>query len=159
MDFMSDTLWNGRRYRVLNIIDEYNRELLDVRIDTSLPAKRVIEALNQTGEFRGYPQSIRVDNGPEFISAALEFWCNQKGIMLDFIRPGKPTENARMERLNGSMRRELLDCYIFHSLSEIREKAYAWMIDHNHHRPHEALENLSPIQYLDRYHLSQKLSV
>jgi len=158
MDFMSDTLWHGRRYRLLNIIDEFNRELLHVKVDTSLPARRVIEALEQVCEYKGYPNSIRVDNGPEFISTHLELWCNKHNIVLDFIRPGKPTENARVERFNGSMRRELLDCHIFTSLSEVRVKVEEWMLDYNYHRPHEALDNLSPIEFLKRHNKKLKLS-
>lgn len=146
MDFMSDTLWYGKRYRLLNIIDEYNREFLDVEIDTSLPAHRVIRVLERVCEYRGYPNTIRVDNSPEFISTPLELWCNKHNITLDFIRPGKPTENARVERFNGSFRRELLDCYVFGSLSEVREKVKEWKYDYNHHRPHEALEKFKPYQ-------------
>jgi putative transposase len=158
MDFMSDTLWSGRRYRLLNVIDEYNRELLDIEIDTSLPAKRVIRTLDRILEWRGKPRTIRLDNGPEFVSTHLELWCEEHNIQLDFIRPGKPTENARVERFNGSFRRELLDCYVFHSLTQVREKAYEWMDDYNHHRPHEALGDLSPIQFLERHNKSKKLS-
>lgn len=158
MDFMSDTLWHGKRYRLLNIIDEFNRELLHVKVDTSLPARRVIEALEQVCEYKGYPRSIRVDNGPEFISTHLEIWCSKHNITLDFIRPGKPTENARVERFNGSMRRELLDCHIFTSLSEVREKVQEWMADYNYQRPHEALDNLSPIEFLKRHNKKQILS-
>lgn len=158
MDFMSDTLWYGKRYRLLNIIDEYNREFLDVEIDTSLPAHRVIRVLERVCEYRGYPNTIRVDNGPEFISTQLELWCNKHNITLDFIRPGKPTENARVERFNGSFRRELLNCYVFGSLSEVREKVKEWKYDYNHHRPHEALENLSPIKYLQKHNQDKKLS-
>lgn len=158
MDFMSDTLWYGKRYRLLNIMDEFNRELLDVTVDTSLPARRVIETLDRLIAYRGTPHFIRVDNGPEFISTHLELWCTQHQITLDFIRPGKPTENARVERLNGSMRRELLDCHIFTSLSEVRDMVQEWMIDYNHYRPHEALDNLSPIQFLKRHNHNQILS-
>ena len=158
MDFMSDTLWSGRRYRLLNVIDEFNRELLDIEIDTSLPSRRVIQTLDRICEWRGKPKVIRLDNGPEFISTHLELWCKQNSITLDFIRPGKPTENARVERFNGSFRRELLDCYVFHSLKEVREKSYEWMLDYNHHRPHEALDDLSPIQFLNRHNQIKKLS-
>lgn len=158
MDFMSDTLWSGRRYRLLNVIDEYNREMLDIEIDTSLPARRVIETLERICEWRGKPNTIRLDNGPEFISTRLELWCAQHDIKLDFIRPGKPTENARVERFNGSFRRELLDCYVFSSLSEVREKAEEWMIDYNYHRPHESLGDLSPVQFLERHNQKRKLS-
>jgi len=158
MDFMSDSLWSGRRYRLLNVIDEYNRELLDVEVDTSLPARRVIQTLERICEWRGTPEYIRVDNGPEFISTLLELWCEQQEIVLDFIRPGKPTENARVERFNGSFRRELLDCYIFNSLKEVREKTQEWMMDYNYHRPHEALDDLSPIEFLQRHNQTKKLS-
>lgn len=158
MDFMSDTLWHGKRYRLLNVIDEYNREFLDVEVDTSLPARRVIHTLERICEWRGYPNTIRVDNGPEFISTQLELWCRSHNIFLDFIRPGKPTENARVERFNGSFRRECLNCYIFGSLGEVKEIVQEWMIDYNHHRPHEALGNLSPIQFLQRHNHIKKLS-
>jgi putative transposase len=158
MDFMSDTLWNGRRYRLLNVIDEFNREVLDIEADTSLPARRVIQTLERICEWRGKPKIIRVDNGPEFISTRLELWCKQHSITLDFIRPGKPTENARVERFNGSFRRELLDCYIFSTLNEVREKSHEWMVDYNNLRPHEALGDLSPIQFLERHNQKQKLS-
>jgi len=155
---VSDNLWSGRRYRLLNVIDEYNRELLDVEVDSSLPARRVIQTLERICEWRGVPEYICVDNDPEFISTLLEFWCEQQGIVLDFIRPGKPTENARVERFNGSFRRELLDCYIFSSLKDVREKTQEWMIDYNYHRPHEALGDLSPIQFLQRHNQIKKLS-
>lgn len=155
---MSDTLWGGRRYRLLNVIDEFNREMLDIEIDTSLSARCVIETLEHICEWRGKPNIIRLDNGPEFISTRLELWCEQQGIKLDFIRPGKPTENARVERFNGSFRRELLDCYLFGSLSEVREKAEEWLIDYNHHRPHESLGDLSPVQFLERHNQKRKLS-
>lgn len=147
MDFMSDTLWNGRRCRLFNVIDEFNRELFDIEVDTSLPARRVIETLARICEWRGTPNVIRVDNGPGFISTKLELWCEQHNIMLDFIRPGKPTKNARVERFNGSSRREMLDCYVFSSLSEVRKKTEELMIDYNYHRLHDALEDLSPIQF------------
>ena len=156
MDFMSDTLWHGKRYRLLNIIDQYNREFLDVQIDTSLPSRRVVKALQRVCEYRGYPNSIRVDNRPEFISTYLEMWCKNHNIKLDFIRPGKPTENARVERFNGSLRRELLNCYIFGSLSQVREKAQEWMEDYNCHRPHEALNDLSPIEFLNRHNSNMR---
>ncbi len=158
MDFMSDSLWSGRKYRLLNIIDEFNRELLDVEIDTSLPTLRVIGALERLIECKGKPNAIRLDNGPEFISTKLELWCKNNKIELIFIRPGKPTENARVERFNGSMRRELLNSHIFTSLKDVREKVYEWMFDYNNHRPHEALGNLSPIKFLKRHNAMKKLS-
>lgn len=123
MDFMNDTLYSGKRYRALNVIDEFNREFLDIELDTSLPAQRVIMALQRLIEWRGKPMSIRVDSGPEFISNALEDFCRLSDIQLVFIEKGKPQQNRRCERFNGSFRQELLDCYIFHSLSEVRRMA------------------------------------
>lgn len=158
MDFMRDTLWTGRRYRLLNVIDEFNRELLDIEIDNSLPSVRVIRTLERICEWRGYPRVIRLDNGLEFISTKLELWCKDHNIILDFIRPGKPTENSRVERYNGSFRCELLDCYVFRTLNEVREKSHEWILDYNYHRPHESLEDLSPIQFLERHNQSKKLS-
>lgn len=158
MDFMSDSLYSGRRYRLLNIMDEFNRELLDVEVDTSLPAVRVIKTLERICEYRGNPKAIRVDNGPEFISHKLEIWCHIRGIDLQFNRPGTPTDNSRIERLNGSFRRELLDAYIFNSLSEIRTMAEEWMIDYNTERAHDSLGKLTPIEYLERYNEQQKKS-
>lgn len=159
MMFMSDTLWNARRYRLLNIIDEFNLELLDISVDTSsLPASRVIQTLEHICEGRGTAKTIPVDNCPKFISTKLELWCNNQGVTLNFIRPGKPTENARVELFNGSFRRELLDCYILNSLSEAREITEEWMIDYNHHRPHESLGDLSTVQLLERHNQGKKLS-
>ena len=151
MDFMSDSLYSGRRYRLLNVIDEFNRELLDVAVDTSLPAVRVIKTLERICEWRGRPKAIRVDNGPEFISHKLEAWCSLCKIDLQFNRPGTPTDNARIERFNGSFRRELLDAYIFNSLSEVRMMAEEWMIDYNTERSHDSLDKLTPIEFLERY--------
>jgi putative transposase len=158
MDVMSDSLYSGRRYRLLNIIDEFNRELLDIEIDSSLPALRVIKTLDRICDWRGYPKAIRVDNGPEFISNRLEEWCRYRGIELQFNRPGTPTDNARIERFNGSFRRELLDCYIFNTLSEVRAMAEDWMEDYNNERSHDSLDKLTPMEYLERYNQQQKKS-
>ena len=116
MDFLSDSLVDGRRFRVLNIIDDYNRESLWIEIDTSLPSQRVIRVLRRLLELRGKPLRIRVDHGPEFISELLRLWCEQYGIELLFIQPGKPAQNAFIERNNGSLRRELLDAYPYSTL-------------------------------------------
>ncbi|MFN9327079.1 MAG: IS3 family transposase, partial [Flavobacteriales bacterium] len=139
IDFMHDSLWDGRSYRLLNVIDDYNREVLAIEVDTSLPALRVIRVLERIKSVRPLPKMIRVDNGPEFISAKLDHWCRANGITLTYIQPGKPTQNAYVERLNGSMRRELLSAYVFRTLEEVREKADEWMNDYNHHRPHKSL--------------------
>jgi putative transposase len=144
MDFMSDSLWDGRRFRLLNIMDDYNREVLAIEADTSLPALRVIRVLEHLKQHRGLPKMIRVDNGPELISDRLDAWCKDKEVLLVFIQPGKPTQNAFIERLNGSLRKEVLNAYVFRTLSEVRELTAKWKEDYNCNRPHEALNNKTP---------------
>ncbi|MFN6115920.1 MAG: IS3 family transposase, partial [Flavobacteriales bacterium] len=139
MDFVHDYLADGRRLRTFNVVDAFTRECLAIEVDTSLPALRVIRVLERIKSVRPLPKMIRVDNGPEFISAKLDHWCRANGITLTYIQPGKPTQNAYVERLNGSMRRELLSAYVFRTLEEVREKADEWMNDYNHHRPHKSL--------------------
>ena len=143
---MHDTLWDGRTYRLLNVIDDYNREVLAIEVDTSLPALRVIRVLERIKSVRPLPKMIRVDNGPEFISHKLDAWCKDNGITLAFIQPGKPTQNAYVERFNGSIRRELLSAYVFRTLQEVRQRTETWMNDYNNHRPHKALGYRSPTQ-------------
>jgi putative transposase len=152
IDFMSDSLKDGRKYRLFNVIDDYNRESLAIEADTSLPAQRVIRVLEELIAQRGKPTNIRCDNGPEFISHQLDAWCRQKErqITLQFIEPGKPMQNAFIERKNGSMRRELLNVYLFSSLHEVREKCEEWRQDYNNERPHKALGYLSPNAYLEK---------
>ena len=113
VDYMTDSLWNGTRYRLLNIIDDYNRQVLAIEADTSLPALRLIRVLERLEELRSIPKMIRVDNGPEFISEKLDTWCRLRKIQLVFIQPGKPMQNGYVERLNGNIRRELLNAYVF----------------------------------------------
>jgi len=147
MDFMCDSLVDGRRFRLLNIIDDYNRESLSIEVDTSLPSLRVIRVLHRLLESRGKPQTIRVDNGPEFISDKLQLWCDENKIHLQFIQPGKPVQNAFVERNNGSLRKELLDAYLFFSLGEVRQMAEEWRHDYNCSRPHQSLGFVPPIEY------------
>jgi putative transposase len=148
IDFMSDTLWDGRRFRLLNVVDDYNREVLHIEADTSLPTIRLIRTLEYLKEFRGLPQMIRVDNGPEFISSKLDVWCKEQKITLVFIQPGKPMQNAYVERCNGNIRRELLNAYVFKTLNEVREKAEEWRIDYNCSRPHSSLGYVPPAEYI-----------
>ena len=147
MDFMCDSLVDGRRFRLLNIIDDYNRESLAIEIDTSLPALRVIRVLEKLLVTRSQPIAIRVDNGPEFISDRLQQWCDERNIRLQFIQPGKPVQNAFIERNNGSLRKELLDAYLFYSLQEVREMASDWQEDCNCSRPHQSLGFVPPAEY------------
>ena len=151
LDFMSDSLWSGKRFRLLNIIDDYNREILAIEPDTSLPTARVIRVLETLKETRGLPQMLRSDNGPEFISQKLDNWCKENKVRLIFIQPGTPTQNAYIERFNGSLRRELLNAYIFKTITEVKQKTNDWMIDYNKNRPHKALNYKTPWETMDNY--------
>lgn len=150
LDFMHDSLWDGRCFRMLNVIDDFNRQVLRIETDTSLPSLRVIRVLEQLRDSRGLPQMIRVDNGPEFISAKLDQWCKQNKVTLAFIQPGKPTQNAYIERFNGSIRNELLNAYVFKTLDEVREKAQQWADDYNYKRPHRSLGYIRPMDLLTK---------
>ncbi len=150
IDFMSDSLMDSRKFRLLNVLDDFNRESLAVEVDTSLPSLRVIRVLERIIESRDKPKIIRSDNGPEFIGHQLEQWCEARNIDLQHIQPGKPTQNAFIERKNGSMRRELLNAYLFNNLSEVRELSEEWRIDYNQERPHKSLGYLSPIKYAEK---------
>jgi putative transposase len=150
MDFMSDSLMDGRKIRTLNIIDDCNREALAIEIDTSLSAKRVIRVLKRIIARRGKPKFIRVDNGPEFTSKDFELWCREQGIIIQYIQPGRPMQNGFIERFNGSYRREILDAYVFFELHEVRKITAEWMDEYNHRRPHEGLNNATPIEWLEK---------
>lgn len=144
IDFMSDSLWDGRKFRLLNIIDDFNREVLAIEVDTSIPASRVIRTLEQIRHYRGLPQMIRVDNGPEFISGKFDAWCKLNQIQLVFIQPGKPMQNGFVERFNGNIRRELLNAYVFRTIPEVRDMVQQWSYDYNYNRPHAALGQKTP---------------
>lgn len=149
IDFMSDALSDGRKVRLLNVLDDFNRESLAIEVDTSLPTLRVIRVLENLVAHRGKPSNIRTDNGPEFISNKLAQWCNERQITLQFIQPGRPMQNAYIERKNGSIRRELLNAYLFSSLNEVRMMSEQWRKDYNEERPHQSLHHLSPLNYLN----------
>lgn len=154
IDFMSDSLVDGRRFRLLNVIDDFNRESLAIEVDTSLPSLRVIRVLNQLIAVRGKPSAVRTDNGPEFISHKLQQWCEQNNIKLQYIQPGKPMQNAYIERKNGSIRRELLNAYLFYSLTEVRTMSEEWRTDYNTERPHKSLGYLSPLKFAEQHYKS-----
>lgn len=154
LDFMSDSLSDGRKFRLLNIIDDFNRESLAIEVDTSLPALRVIRVLNRLILQRGKPANLRTDNGPEFLSHLLQDWCEENKVTLQYIQPGKPMQNGFIERKNGSLRRELLNAYVFYSLSEVREMCDMWRLDYNTERPHKSLGYLSPIIFAERWKAS-----
>jgi len=147
MDFMSDSLMNGRRFRVLNVIDDFNREALCLEPYFSIGALLVIKILERLVLERSAPKAIRVDNGPEFISSVLTVWCLEKGIKLIFIQPGRPMQNGYIERFNRSYREKVLDANLFENLSQVRILNDEFMEDYNNHRPHESLRGMSPVNY------------
>lgn len=151
MDFMSDCLQDGVRFRTLNVIDDFNREALTIEIDTSIASGRVIRCLERLIEHAGKPKQIRVDNGPEFTSFIFQAWCKFQGIHIQYIQPGKPTQNAFIERFNGSYRREILNAYFFNSIDEVRKITEMWLWHYNASRPHEALNNQTPLEYSQHY--------
>jgi putative transposase len=146
-DFMSDALQCGRRFRTFNVVDDYNREVLAIEIDLSLPALRVTRVLENIVKSRGKPQRIRLDNGPELISHILADWASKQGIQLEFIQPGKPTQNSFIERFNRTYRNEILNFYLFRNLGEVRNITANWIKQYNEERPHEALKDMSPVDY------------
>ena len=147
MDFMSDVLYGGRRFRTLNILDEGVREVLDIVIDTSIPGGRVVRTLDRLVEWRGKPTAIRVDNGPEYLSVIFADWCRERGIVLRYIQPGKPNQNAYIERFNRTYRHEVLDAYVFESLRQVRRITRAWIDEYNEERPHDSLGKIPPAMF------------
>lgn len=152
MDFMHDSLISGRKVRVLNIIDDYNREALTIQADYSHSGQSVVNAIEQIIDWRGKPAEIRCDNGPEFLSHILVDYCNQQDITLKYIQPGKPTQNAYIERFNRSFREDVLDAYLLESLYELRELCENWRVEYNRLHPHQSLNNMSPLKYLEINH-------
>jgi putative transposase len=148
MDFMHDQLLDGRKFRLFNVIDDFNRESLGIEVDFSLPSERVIRALEQVMEWRGRPMTIRCDNGPENISALIQNWAAKRGIRIEYIQPGKPQQNAYVERFNRTVRYEWLSQYYWESLEEVQDFATNWMWTYNHERPNMALGGITPKQRL-----------
>ena len=139
---------SGQRFRTFNVIDDFNREILGIEVDTSLPSPRVVRVLDRIAEWRGYPEKLRMDNGPELISVTLAEWAEEHNVMLDFIKPGKPTQNSYIERFNRTYRDAVLDFHIFNSLKEVRQITQDWIKEYNTERPHESLDQLTPEEYL-----------
>ena len=157
IDFMSDSLYCGRKYRTFNVVDDFNREALAIEVDLNLPAARVIRVLDRIASWRGYPAKLRMDNGPEFISVKLADWAEYHDVELEFIQPGKPFQNSYVERFNRTFRNEVLDRHLFFSLSEVREEADRWMVEYNIERPHDSLGKMTPEEYAERAENSKYL--
>lgn len=147
MDFMSDTLFDGRRYRVLTIVDCHSRESLAIEPRQSFRAFHVMEALDRIARKRGLPKTIRCDNGPEFAGRVLDQWAFFNQVQLDFSRPATPTDNAFIESFNASVRKELLNASWFTSLADARLRMDAWRKEYNEDRPHTSLKNQTPREY------------
>ena len=147
MDFMSDSLIYGRKVRILNLIDDYNREALAVEADFSFPSEKLIKTLNEVIFWRGKPERIRVDNGPEFISKLFMEWGENNQIEIMHTQPGKPMQNGYIERFNRLYREDILDAYLFEDMHQLRNLSYDWMEDYNQNHPHDALGKMSPWNY------------
>jgi putative transposase len=146
MDFMHDELRDGRKFRLFNLLDDYNREGLEIEVDFSLPSLRVIRTLERVIQWRGKPKKLRCDNGPEYISRALQEWARKQEITLEYIQPGKPQQNAYIERYNRTVRYDWLNQHLFTSLDEVREQATKWLWVYNNERPHTAIGGIPPRQ-------------
>lgn len=150
MDFVGDSLADGRTFRTLNIVDDFSREAPAIVVDQSIPGERVVRELDALGAERGLPKMIVIDNGPEFAGKALDAWAYRNGVKLHFIRPGKPVENAYVESFNGKFRDECLNEHWFTSVPHARDVIEAWRQDYNEVRPHSSLGNLAPVEFARR---------
>jgi putative transposase len=158
IDFMHDRLANGRTFRTLNIVDDFTRECLAIEVGFSFGSADVIRTFEAVAFERGFPETVRFDNGSEFTSRAMLRWGAERHVALHFIEPGKPTQNANIESLNGKIRDELLNMYTFSSIFDARQSADAWRSDYNEIRPHSALGFLTPREFAEKskkHHTSQ----
>jgi putative transposase len=150
MDFVHDSLFDGRRFRVFTLIDEFSRESPALEVDVSLTAERVTRVLDQACDTRGFPAVLQADNGPEFTSRAMHQWAYEHGVRLQFIEPGKPTHNAIIESFNSRLREEFLNEHVFVSLDDARRKIQLWQIQYNRERPHSSLGYPAPEEFAAR---------
>jgi putative transposase len=150
MDFVQDALADGRKIRVLNVVDDFTRECLAVEVDSSLGGQRVVRVMERIVALRGKPERLLTDNGPEFSGKALDAWTYATGVQHEFIEPGKPIQNARVESFNGRMRDECLNEHWFMTMKHAREIVEAWREDYNNFRPHGSLKNMTPTEFAEK---------
>jgi putative transposase len=150
LDCMTETLYDGRRVRLLTIIDEGNREGLEIAGGVSLPSRRVVRVLTELIAVHGRPTAVRVDNGPEFTAQSFIDWCAEHGVATHYIQPGTPDQNAYIERFNRSYRTEVLNAHLFESIAELRALTGAWLRVYNSERPHDSLSRVPPLTFLPR---------
>ncbi len=150
LDYMSDALMNGRRFRTVNAIDDCNREGLGIKAGFSLPAERVTEFLDEIAGVRGYPHTLRLDNGPENISSVMSNWAAIHGVTIQFIQPGKPAQNGYIERFNRTYREEVLNMNLFYDMHHVQAITDEWLMKYNNKRPHESLGDLTPWQFSEK---------
>ena len=144
---MSDALACGRRFRTFNVVDDFNREALHIEVDTSINSNRLVRVFEQLKRDHGLPQVLRSDNGPEFLGEVFTQWAKANSVALQYIQPGKPNQNAYIERFNRTFREEVLDQHLFARLEDVREATHWWLMDYNEIRPHDSLGGLSPAEY------------
>jgi putative transposase len=159
MDFVSDGLVDGRRLRCLNIVDDFTKECLSIEVDTSLPGTRVVRVMERLAELRGLPQSVTIDNGPEFAGKALDEWAYRNGLRLSFIQPGKPQQNAYIESFNGKFRDECLNEHWFISLRHAQQVIEQWRQEYNGERPHSSLGYLTPNRFAEGFLTAASTSI
>jgi putative transposase len=159
MDFMSDTCASRRRLKILTIVDDFSKVSPGIMADTSIPSRKVIAYLDQIALLHGYPDRIRVDNGPEFTSAVFHQWAEEQHIIIEHTRPGKPSDNAFIESFNGKVRDECLNEHWFINVSDAQEKIGAWREAYNQERPHSSLNNLSPYEFIKEHYMNQGLNL
>lgn len=150
LDFMSDAFLNGKRFRTVNVLDDCNREALGIKASISLPARRVTEFLDWIAYCRGYPRQLRVDNGPENIANEMIQWAKKHNVHIHYIQPGKPAQNAYIERFNRTYREEVLNMYLFKNITEVQAITDRWLLEYNSQRPHASLGNLTPWAFAEK---------
>jgi len=150
LDYMSDALMHGQRFRTVNVLDDCNREALGIKASCSLPTKQVTLFLDQIANRRGYPLQLRLDNGPENISREMLAWAKEHGVHIHYIQPGKPAQNAYIERFNRTYREEVLSMYLFKNITEVQRITDQWLLEYNGERPHESLGHLTPWAFAEK---------